>query len=158
MPAKKTPARKPTKPRVRAVKPAKVSYVQYFALFAFWAFIGLCVAYAIFFAVQFVNRRESELSPQSTAHAAVVNYAHLIASEVCEEIDQQIDAAEEAGEPFTALQAVKVMQGRGEEARKAAWKPVFDGFNALQDEDGSIPYDTARKANKTVRQGLETVR
>lgn len=121
--------------------------------------IGSCVASSIFLAGHFINNRDSDAeSPQSSAHAAVVNYAHLIASEVCEEVSSQIDAAEEAGEPFTAMQAVKVIQERGEEARKAAWKPVFDGFNELQDEDGSIPYDKARKAVKTVRKGLEAVR
>lgn len=158
MPAKKTPARKPTKPRVRAVKPLPSNHFPWFLLgFACVAF--LISVMSLFLALQkYREFNHDGESPQSTAHAAVVNYAHLIASEVCEEIDQQIDAAEEASEPFTALQAVKVMQERGEEARKAAWKPVFDGFNALQDEDGSIPYDTARKANKTVRQGLETVR
>lgn len=157
MPAKKTPARKPTKPRVRTAKPQPASHFPWVPL-ALISFLTVMIPMGIFFALRARMELDDNTSPQSSAHAAVVNYAHLIASEVCEEVSSQIDAAEEAGEPFTAMQAVKVIQDRGEEARKAAWKPVFDGFNALQDEDGSIPYAKAREAVKTVRKGLEAVR
>lgn len=129
-----------------------------------WAWQG-CLLAGLLFGVTCVAfgswklwQSHTEKASPLPSHAAIVNYAQLLATDVCSEIEAAIDAAEESGEPFTGEQAAKIMHDRGEEARKAAWFSVFEGYNALQDDDGSIPYAKAREAVAKTRQGLEAVR
>lgn len=101
---------------------------------------------------------EQRAQPVLPAHKAIVVYARLIASDVCGEIEAQIQRCEEAEDPFTAEQLQKILLERGEEARSAAWQPVLESLNDLQGTDGSIDYAKARKAIAETRKGLEAVR
>lgn len=94
-------------------------------------------------------------SDKLPAHVAVVAYAHLLSTEVCDEVLAEIEKSDEI---IPAERVAAIIKERGEEARSAAWEPVLRSLNDLQDEDGGIPTAKARKAVEEIRKGLEAVR
>jgi len=105
-----------------------------------------------------LGRAAPSPTPVAPAHVAIANYARLLATDVCDELLAEVERAESADQPVIAKTLAQLMGERGEEARKASWKPVLSAFNKLQDEDGNIPVVVARKAILATREGLETVR
>lgn len=92
------------------------------------------------------------------SHTAVVNFAHLLATDVCDELLAEVQKAEDSGETYTSEAAGKLIKDRAEDAGIAAFEPVLKSLNDAQNEDGVIVPDQARKIVSKIRQGLESVR